>query len=486
MRYASVCSGIEAPTQAWHPLGWEPVFFSEIEKFPSAVLNHHYPSVPNYGDMTNFKEWPDHGQNSDKPIDLLVGGTPCQSFSIAGMRKGLSDPRGDLMLTFGAIAARYRPKFFVWENVPGVLSSNEGRDFASFLGLLSGQQLDVPECGWRNAGIISGYKNAYGIAYRVLDAQYARVDGFAGAVPQRRRRVIAVGYIGDWRRAAAVLFDSQSLCWDSTPSRKTREGITDDAATGPGKGGGLNNRVAPTLDCATDQKFGSNQWVDSGSFVFDEVGKTLLANHTSHAADKESYVAHTLKGEGFDASEDGTGRGTPIIPVAFSSKDYGGDAELNLSPTLRAGNSAGNRPNGGSPPAIAFMAGQGAKSGGVGASDVVSPTLRASESGSNQVPSLATHSVVAVADTLTVGANQKTGMFSPELAANDNYAVRRLTPIECERLQGFPDDFTKIPYRKKTPENCPDGPRYKALGNSMAVNKMRWVGQRIQTVMEIK
>ncbi|MCB1109325.1 MAG: DNA cytosine methyltransferase, partial [Chlamydiia bacterium] len=148
MIYGSLCSGIEAATQAWHPLGWTPAFFSEIDAFPSAVLAHHYPHVPNLGDMTKFEEWPDYA------IDLLVGGTPCQSFSVAGLRKGLSDPRGNLMLTYGAVARRYRPRWLVWENVPGVLSSHKGRDFGTFLGMLA-------ELG-------------YGFAYRVLDAQYVR------------------------------------------------------------------------------------------------------------------------------------------------------------------------------------------------------------------------------------------------------------------------------------------------------------------------
>ena len=188
MKYGSVCSGVEAATAAWHPLGWKPQWFSEIEKFPSAVLEHHYPDVPNLGDMTQFKEWP-----IDRSIDLLVGGTPCQSFSVAGLRKGLDDPRGNLMLTYLAIAAQYQPKWLVWENVPGVLSSQRGRDFGTFLGALG--QL------------------GYGFAYRVLDAQYF-------GVAQRRRRVFVVGYLGDWRRAAAVLFERESLSGNPAPSRE--------------------------------------------------------------------------------------------------------------------------------------------------------------------------------------------------------------------------------------------------------------------------
>ena len=179
MKYFSVCSGIEAASCAWESLGWKPAGFSEIEPFPCAVLAHHFPNVKNYGDMTKYKEWDNVGK-----FDVLVGGTPCQSFSVAGLRKGLNDPRGNLMLTFGAIADHFRPRWIVWENVPGVLSSNGGRDFGSFLGMLG-------ELG-------------YGVAYRILDAQYF-------GVAQRRRRVFVVGYLGDWRRTAQVLL-SQKAC----------------------------------------------------------------------------------------------------------------------------------------------------------------------------------------------------------------------------------------------------------------------------------
>jgi DNA (cytosine-5)-methyltransferase 1 len=191
MKYLSLCSGIEAATVAWHPLGWEAVAYSEIERFPSEVLAHHYPNTPNLGDMTKFKEW-----SIESNVDLLVGGTPCQSFSVAGLRKGLDDPRGNLMLTYLAIADKYRPKWLVWENVPGVLSSNGGHDFASFL---------------RGLGELG-----YGFAYRVLDAQYF-------GVAQRRRRVFVVGYLGDWRPAAKVLFESESLRRDTPPSISKRE-----------------------------------------------------------------------------------------------------------------------------------------------------------------------------------------------------------------------------------------------------------------------
>ncbi|NBX70048.1 MAG: DNA cytosine methyltransferase, partial [Proteobacteria bacterium] len=187
MKYGSVCSGIEAASVAWHNLGWEPQWFSEIEQFPSDVLKHRFPTVPNLGDMTTINQNP---IADERPIDLLVGGTPCQSFSVAGLRKGLADPRGNLMLTFLSIADKLRPKWIVWENVPGVLSSNGGKDFGTFLGALG-------ELG-------------YGFAFRTLNAEYF-------GVAQRRRRVFVVGYLGDWRVAAAVLFERESLQGNTKP-----------------------------------------------------------------------------------------------------------------------------------------------------------------------------------------------------------------------------------------------------------------------------
>jgi site-specific DNA-cytosine methylase len=190
LRYLSVCSGIEAASMAWEPLGWQPAAFAEVEKFPSAVLAHHWPQVPNMGDMNNHEQW-------DLPaIDVLVGGTPCQSFSVAGLRKGLRDSRGGLMLTFLEIAQRRRPRWIVWENVPGVLSSNGGRDFGSFLGALGSL--------------------GYGWAYRVLDAQWF-------GVAQRRRRVFVIANLGDGAAAAKVLFESESVRRNPAPSREAGE-----------------------------------------------------------------------------------------------------------------------------------------------------------------------------------------------------------------------------------------------------------------------
>lgn len=306
MKFGSVCSGIEAASMAWRPLGWEAAWLSEIEPFPCALLAHHYPDVPNLGDMTKFEDWPDDEKHS---IDVLCGGTPCQSFSFAGLRKGLDDPRGGLMLTFGAIAAKYRPQWLVWENVPGVLSSNGGQDFASFLGLITGQEVKVPEGGWANSGLVSGIPDAYGVAFRVLDAQYF-------GVAQQRRRVFVVGCLGDWRGSAAVLFERHSLQGHPAPRRGARKEI---------------------------------------------------------------------------------------------------------APTIRAGSSSSN--------------------------------------------------------------DELITIHAPAIGpASGGMQVRRFIVEECEFLQGFPRGYTAIPWRKKPADQCPDGPRYKAIGNSWAVPCARWIGERIAEI----
>ena len=384
MNYGSICSGIESASVAWKPLGWKCQFLSEIDAFPRAVLQHHYPDVPLHGDFTTIQKG-DYGA-----ISLLVGGTPCQSFSVAGLRKGLDDPRGNLMLGFGALAERLRPQWLVWENVPGVLSNNSGRDFGTFLGMLG--QL------------------GYGFAYRVLDAQYVRVESHSRAVPQRRRRVFVVGYLGDWRPAAAVLFERESLCGHPPPRRKAGERTSHNIApcigasgrgferVGDPRGQDAVIEVSSTLMSGSGNPAGHN--ARSGhckdSHIVPAVSPALKSRDCKGPSsdgdgDGAPLVCHSLKSR-HDGSEDGTGRGTPIIIQDIR--------------------------------------------------DIKS------KKGMRQQSYVRTH-----------------------------MAVRRLTPRECERLQGFPDDYTLINYRKKT---AADGPRYKALGNSMAVNVMAWIGQRIQ------
>ncbi len=411
MRFGSVCSGIEAASVAWHPLGWRASFLSEIEAFPRAVLSHRYPETPLHGDFTTIRS----GEYA--PIDLLVGGTPCQSFSVAGLRGGLADERGNLALEYLRLAQRLRPRWLVWENVPGVLSSAGGRDFGAILG-------GLVELG-------------YGFAYRVLDAQYVRVDGFGRAVPQRRRRVFVVGHLADWRRAAAVLLERESLRGNPPPRREPGQGAAPTISARPTGGGGL----------------GTDFDLDGG--LIPDVSLCLNAGgmgRTDYETETMLPVAHALRAEGFDASEDGTGRGTPIVPVAFSCKDHGADAG-EIAPTLRAMGHAGSHANAGGQLAVAIQE-------------------RATCENPNAGPDGAGIRTDGAAYTLEARTVPQAVQFG--------WRVRRLTPTECERLQGFSDGYTNIPYRGKN--GAPDGPRYKALGNSMAVNCMAWIGRRINMV----
>lgn len=365
MIFGSVCSGIGCADLAFSRQGWRAAFMSEIEPFPRAVLAVRFPGVPLHGDFTTIRA------GDYAPIDVLVGGTPCQSFSIAGLRGGLADERGSLALEYLRLADRLRPRWVVWENVPGVLSSGDGRDFGAFLGGLG-------ELG-------------YGFAYRVLDAQHF-------GVAQRRRRVFVVGCLGDWRPAAAVLFEPASLRGDPPPRREAGQGVARPLAAGSPGGSGYRND-ADTADnliarCVTTGE-GRRQDAETCTLI----AHSLRAQaNASHRADSDNYVAHSLRAEGFDASEDGTGRGTPLVFGAQMSTP---------------------------------------------------------------------HWQIGIADTLQ--------RKNPKALASGQ-SVRRLTPRECERLQGLPDDWTLIPWRGGM---APDGPRYRAIGNGMAVPAVVWIAKRI-------
>jgi DNA (cytosine-5)-methyltransferase 1 len=406
MKFLSVCSGIEAASVAWHPLGWESVAYSEIEPFPCKVLAHHYPDVPNLGDMTKFKEWP------DADVDVFVGGTPCQSFSVAGLRKGLDDPRGNLMLTYLAIAKRYRPNWLVWENVPGVLSSAGGRDFGSLLGGLA----------------VLGY----GFAYRVLDAQYF-------GVAQRRKRVFVVGYLGDWRPAAAVLFERHSLQGHPAPSREKRK------ETPSPTGASLDVSCVGTLTAG-----------------FGKVGAPEVDAYTCIPAMAQPIPLNSMnvfRGVDADAST-GCGIGEAGEAMFTISKAHSHAVAQPIAVDIDNTNLTG---------------------------DVVGNLCAEAQSRTNkgmgvmQAMAMATHDVAG-----TMLSRKTSGGFSNSIdyaaagyMALQAMAVRRLTPVECERLQGFPDRYTDIQPKSKP---TPDGPRYKALGNSMAVPVMGWIGKRIQEV----
>lgn len=450
MRYLDVCSGYSAFTLGAAGLGFECAGYSEIEPFPRAVLEQRHSAVatdwdhrhrpgsnvtPLFGDFTQIEA------HHVGPVQLLTGGTPCQAFSVAGKRLGLDDPRGNLTLEFLALARRVRAEWLVWENVPGILSHDDGRTMGTFLRLLG----DL----------------GYGWAYRVLDAQYVRVDGFAGAVPQRRRRVFVVAHLGDAAGPAAVLFERESLRGDPAPRREAGEGVAGAPSASTGRRGGVDDPergglIAGTLSAAGSRSRGagtdpagitpvgyvpeiepqamSSKWSKgssgpAGDEVANLIAQPIAASLTrgAESAGKGGYagrrqeddvnlVAHALRADGFDASKDGTGRGTPLVPVVFGTHDTNVTCGTEVTLTLRAADNAA-----------------------------------------------------------------RNGKSGNGLSVADGWAVRRLTPIECERLMGVPDGFTDVTYRGKP---AADGPRYKALGNSQAVNVMRWIARGLRDVVE--
>jgi len=551
VRYLSVCSGIEAVSVAWQPLGWQPAMFAEIDPFCcwllrsrySASRPQHMPSphdaasrkeakqramairnivaLPADGAVINAGDFTRIGKQDVETIDLLAGGTPCQSFSVAGLRAGLDDPRGNLTIEFARLADRLRPLWLVWENVPGVLSIDDGRTFGAFLRMLV-------ECG-------------YGVAYRILDAQFF-------GVPQRRRRVFVIGYFGDWRAAAAVLLEQSSLSGHPPPRREARKDVAPTLSARTHGGGG------PGTDFDLDGVL-IRQLAFGGNNTTGPINVATAANASASASGRidfetETFIAHSLSADGFDASEDGTGRGIPVVPiaictahtqsngsgfsdgvahtlesgpshavafnlrgrdggalpevsdaaslraasggssnsyVAFSAKDSGVDVS-DIAPTLRSMNNRSGNPNGGGQVAIAFTL-----PGSDGTVSTATPTDVAGSVRTKAPGSIENSSTTAVlqeqpiarsgeltASTGIAGTIQRggeggraDGVMTPRMA------VRRLTPCECERLQGFPDDYTLVEYRGKL---AADGPRYRALGNSMAVPVMRWIGQRIAAV----
>jgi DNA (cytosine-5)-methyltransferase 1 len=470
MKYGSVCSGIEAASVAWHPLGWEPQWFSEIESFPSEVLKQRFPDIPNLGDMTKLTLNPTF---NEKSIDLLVGGTPCQSFSVAGLRGGLADPRGNLMLTFLGLADAKKPKWIVWENVPGVLSSNGGKDFGTFLGALA-------ELG-------------YGFAYRVLDAQHF-------GVAQRRRRVFVVGHLGDWRPAAAVLFESESLQRNPKQSRAKREETPTDAqgcvrATSPD-----GRETIGTLR-QRDYKGIGNDDLESGRGLAVEVKQVAQPQYfESHPNDSRVTGPHDV-GNTVSARYGTGGGNTPIVSQPIPIHDQAtrfqgkrGDKQDGKGNGLGIGNEGDvmNTLTKADKHAVAQPIAVDAYNQTI--NEKTTQTIGSSASDVNHYGAVLQPTIIDRA-AFNQGQNAQyeprieEGQTMSSLVAKGPHAVqhtmaiRRLTPKECERLQGFPDDWTKIHYHKNgKSKECPDGPRYKACGNSMAVPVMRWIGERIEKI----
>lgn len=489
--YGSVCSGIEAATTAWHPLGWSPRWFAEIEPFPSAVLAHHWLDVPNLGDFTAIRD--KIAEGAVEAPDVLVGGTPCQAFSVAGLRQSLDDKRGQLTLEFVRLAdaidsARSlggkRPVTVVWENVPGVLNTPDNA-FGCLLGALAGEEGEIvpgdcPPTGkssrfwvwskklgrhvpcWPKRGLVSGPSRT--IAWRVLDAQWF-------GVAQRRRRVFLVASAGDGFCPDEVLFELDGVRRDSAPSREAGKGSAANASRRSGERSHWDGGTHPSLN--QPNSIGgvgmSNQEIFSqrvaylaphpvafgGNNASGPIDVSTALNACASASGRMDFESETFAVVSFNARQDPDsweGRAGPLDTdggtqaVAFSSKDYGADAG-EIAPTMRSIGHDRSHANGGGQCAY-----------GVAESPDVAHCLR---SGASKADKHESTTYVRTA-----------------------MQVRRLTPTECERLQGFPDGHTLIPWRGKPAEDCPDDPRYKALGNSMAVPVMRWIGARIARQLE--
>ena len=544
MKYVSIFSGIEAATVAWHPLGWEPLAFSEIDPFPSTVLQHHYPDIPNLGDITKIDWSPYVGA-----ADIVVGGSPCQSFSVAGKREGLAGASG-LMFEYIRAVRELRPRWFVWENVPGAFTSERGEAYRQLL-----SEMDAL---------------GYGLAWRVLDAQFF-------GVAQRRERVFLVGSLGTMR-CAEVLFERESLSWNHQSSRQKRQALTEEAQERVGEAdhdsGCLNpgetqsrrvypaSGVYPTL--STREKSGQNQESVFTQFGDDVAGTLTSRYDSSPCVDRGANVVVDERDKVFLCQTAQTGSNGKLVKQddvmnTLDRTNSTAVAALDFNPTdarLRYANddvsqtlTARARTGGNQVPLVQVQplvfnpnAGITEKGGGSALSEDVTPTLKTDHNpavafASNQrdevrelevagalaaQPGIKQQTYICRADgqanamtsvdmapTLTSHAKKDPPLIYPAedsigedaLIQRDMSAtlsthntqtlitggrekrsltVRRLTPRECERLQGFPDDYTDIPYRNK--EHAPDGPRYKTLGNSMAVPVMRWIGERIRMV----
>ena len=531
IEYGSVCSGIEAASAAWHPLGMSPVWFAEIEPFPSAVLAHHYPKVPNHGDMTKLAALVLTGKI--KAPAVLVGGTPCQAFSVAGMRQGMLDPRGALTIKYVELAdavdhvrtARGDDEcVVVWENVPGVLSDKQNA-FGCFLGALAGEDCELQPSGkrWTDAGCVYGPKRT--VAWRILDAQYF-------GLAQRRRRVFVVASARRGFDPVEVLFEREGVRRDTAPRRGEGQDVTGTAPFGPALQCGCGHVFPEELghygcmNCEGDEGPAVTMFGGIPAFGGHSLGSsiklsaTLTAKDTrmdiesetfflspalraqaqcSHRADSESFVVSgTLQASGKAAgsatqqdaesgllvvhgTQDpctsdkafalGRNQGQENAVLAFSCKDHGADTGA-LSPTLRAMNHSGSHANAGGQVAVCITGN-------------ITHTLKAegfdgSEDGTGRGQPIVNCREVAQTLTSNYGkqVDNTDSAMGPNVVAAAS-AVRRLTPVECERLQGFPDDYTRIPWRGRVLGLCPDGPRYKAIGNSKAVPVVRWIGRRL-------
>ena len=649
MKYGSICSGVEAATLAWRHLGWTPAFFAEVEPFPAAVLMQRLGAtkplrsldpdaasdekdrkerlswqsriaelpdggrIPNLGDFTLIKK-----DDYDGQIDLLVGGTPCQDLSIAGERMGFDGKRSVLALDFVRLCFETGTRWVLWENVPATLSSHNGEDFARFVSLLCGWDVPVPDDGWRKSGIVTGTPGHFGVCWRILDAQYTRVEQFPRAVPQRRKRLFLVGYLDHWKYPAQVLFDGE-MCGGNSPPCRTKgqapaasaEGGIDTAKSirmragkpGGGKGALIGDDLSHTLATGNDQTViytvhgaqtpisnddhanalgCSNSGLENCVCVSEEMkpegrfwngddvaGTLTVTSDRQLMPDKGRLQCVIEPREGSAECLDirhVDSHDTDLAPTLIATDYKGGKAicyenhaqdsrikpvEVSQSIVARMGTGGGNLPLVKEPDIIGFIKND---AGGIqqGFWKNVFPTLRAAitpaitwnecfhlsfcdangtrkdrKNGGLYVTKAETSQTVTTkgphTDTVVIaldgdkmakaerkggsglGVNENGAMYtqtakdvhavaydesipldlrnasSPE-AVTRQATVRRLLPVECERLMGFPDNWTRIRWKGKTEEECPDAPRYKACGNSMCVNVMAWIGERIERV----
>ena len=444
MRYFSVFSGIEAASVAWEPLGWEPLLFSEIDEFPSAVLKARFPRIPNLGDIAKI-DWKEAVNAFGRP-DLVVGGSPCQSFSIAGVRTGLEGASG-LMWEYVRCVREVMPDWVLWENVPGALSSTHGEDFRCLL-----EALDAI---------------GYGLAWRVLDAEFF-------GLAQRRERVFVVGCLGDVERPCKVLFEPESLRWDTPSSREKRKELAGGAGRGAEAAGSALNPADPQSKRVYDPS-GCGPTLNSGTGEGMNIQPSVLtAGFRWHQGSGAGAVGY----EGEQSPTLDTVK-PPAICMTDTQPNSMVDSDIcgALTATMHKD------------PPVTMQVRCGSEGGGKGA--LIQTDMSATLS---TVQTQTLFQPVAFAQNTRdeVRLQGGDGDVSGALSANpgmkqttyvaQGYAVRRLTPRECERLQGFPDDWTKVPYRGKPADECPDTPRYKAIGNSMAVSVMRWLGKRIEMV----
>lgn len=510
MKFGSVCSGIEAATVAWYSLGWEAAWLSEIEPFPCAVLAHHYGDTPNLGDMTKIRD-----RVKDKEVvapDVLVGGTPCQAFSVAGARKSLDDDRGQLTLEYVRLlneidAIRLirgeQPAIAVWENVPGVLNTKDNA-FGCFLGALAGEDCELQPAGkkWTNAGCVFGPQRA--VAWRVLDAQYF-------GVAQRRRRVFVVASARKGFNPTEVLFEFDGVRRDIAPSRSAGQEVADSIRSGFDSSGATvsGKQVFPTLASSMGKKLWlGNQEAFSGDYfiaspqyanggdVCDTVTRKWAKGSGGPSGNETGNLAihpQVVHGTQDPITQDsqafplGCNHGQENVVAVLGGLHPNAAMGKNLCPTITQAMGMG----GGHIPIVNTYGipgnwiGRKPENGGNATEPMDNIAPCQTKTDRHAVAYGIQGNMIGRSDTAGPQGSGVSSNISFTLTKGDKHAVatslvRRLTPTECERLQGFPDSYTKIPYRNKKADDCPDGPRYAALGNSMAVPVMRWIGERIQ------